>query len=409
MVKGRHLRHPLRAFRAAGFLLRLHGEAVLRCLEGWLRYRVDPRFQLEAVRKGFQDRRTSGADAETLHRICRAYRSAIALPQQNGYEATGWWSALRQSSLRRVLIALETGDVRALGQMYENFFRDSCSDGLVGKPLLLVSRLSMGLRRIHQGAHLTESLCRIERWRSLTSESYDFADLRGPEIGNPFGIMLEGSLIAHGAEHSHYGARRIIELTQHPDAVVIEIGGGYGRMAYYLLRDSPRLRYWNFDLPESLALAAYYLIQSFPERRTLLHGESVATDPGDDQNVVLLPISQLSSMPVDCADIVFSAHSMSDLSEDATRIYLQQVQRLTRNYFLYQGMTAAAARLEKMIAHEYRAFALVERKEYVLHGPDRRSHLQCELLYEKLPHDQTWSHAERSRLTNDSSSKMLSR
>lgn len=409
MVKGRHLRHPLRAFRAAGFLLRLHGEAVLRCVEGWLRYRTASRLLLERVRKGFEDRRTSGGVEETLHRICRAYRAAIALPRQNGYEATAWWHSLRQTSLRQVLIALEAGDVIALDQMYGNFFRDSCSDGLVGKPLLLSPSLTSGLRRIHEGAHLTESLCRIERWRSLTSASYDFADLRGPGIGNPFGILLEGSLIVHGAEHSHYGARRIIELTQNPDAVVVEIGGGYGGMAYYLLRDSPRLRYWNFDVPESLALAGYYLIQSFPERRTLLHGESVAARPGDDQAVALLPLSRLGSMPADCADIVFSAHSMSDLSEDATRIYLQQVQRLTRKYFLYQGMMAAAVRLEKMIAHEYRAFALVERKEYVLHGPNRRSHLQCELLYEKLPQDQTRSQTERSRLTNDSSSRMLSR
>jgi hypothetical protein len=195
--------------------------------------------------------------------------------------------------------------------------------------------------------------------------------------------VLDGVFIANGAEHQHYGARRIADITGKSDAVIAEIGGGYGAMAYYLLRDSPQVKYWNFDLPESLALAAYYLLRSFPEKRILLYGESpIITASLDDYNIVLMPLSELSRMPSCFADMVFSAHAMSDLSEKALIVYLEHVQHLTKKHFLYQGMCDVAGHLQQLILDKYRNLTLIEKKEYYLHGPCRRDHLQCELLYE---------------------------
>jgi len=384
MLKIRHLRHPVLTARHAGFLLRLHSSAVRRSLEGSSRYKEDARFQLEAVLQGFVDRGESGwCEGQTLRRICEAYRAASSMSTPEVYEPTGWWRALRDTSLRGVLEALETCDIDTLQWMYANFFRDPCSDGLVGKSVLLFPTLPRTLVRIHRWAYLTEVLSRLERWKELTSGAYALDELRTPMIGNPFGVVLDGVFIGNGAEHQHYGAQRIAGILNKKDAAVVEIGGGYGAMAYYLLRDHPGMTYCNFDLPESLALAAYYLIRCFPEKRVLLYGESSLRDVAiGDYDIVLMPLAEMSRMPPRSADMVFSAHAMSDLNTKALRAYLEQVRGLTRGYFLYQGMSTAAKRLEPLMVEECAGLTLKQQKRYYLHGQEGRDYLQCELLYE---------------------------
>lgn len=384
MLKTRHLRHPLKAARGLGLLFQSHIAAVQRGLEGARHYKGDMRFQLAAVEQGLLDRSDSGqCDEQIIRRICESYRAATSSPLWEAYEPTEWWKMLQRTSLQRVLAALKIGDVVALQRIYANFFRDSCSDGLVGKNLLVTHTLPQVLAGIHQWAYLTETLSRFDRWQNLTLGAYEPHDLQGPEVGNPFGIVLGDVFIPNGAEHQHYGARRITNITGKRDAVIIEIGGGYGAMAYYLLRDSPQVKYWNFDLPESLALAAYYLLRSFPEKRTLLYGESPGTISNfDDYDIVLMPLFELSRMPSHCADMVFSAHAMSDLSEKVLNVYLEHVQQLTRKYFLYQGMYDAASHLRQLVPNECHDLMLTEQREYYLHGSGRRDHLQCELLYE---------------------------
>lgn len=383
MLKTRHLRHPLHAARGLGLLLRLHATAARRGFEGLWHYKGDARFQLALVEQGLLARDDTGpCDEQILRRICRAYRAATCAPVQEVYTPTAWWKILQRTSLRHVIAALTMGDITALQRMYANFFRDSCSDGLVGKNLLITATPPRALAALHKSAYLVEALSRLDRWRNLTSGEYDLCDLRGPNVGNPFGIVLDGVFIANGAEHQHYGSRRITDITEKSDALIAEIGGGYGAMAYYLLRDSPKLKYWNFDLPESLALAAYYLFRNFPEKRILLYGEAPMSVSGpDDYDIVLMPLSELPRMPPCFADIVFSAHAMSDLGENAFMVYLEHVRHLTKKYFLYQGMRDAASHFQQLI-DESRGLMLIDKKEYYLHGPCRRDHLQCELLYE---------------------------
>ena len=384
MLKTRHLRHPLQAARSLGLLFQLHVAAALRGFEGLRHYKDDARFQMASVEQGLSARNGDGqCDEQVLSRICGAYRAATSAPVQEVYKPTEWWKMLQRTSLQHVIAALTQSDVTALQQMYANFFRDACSDGLVGKNLLIAATPTRRLAGLHRSAYLVEALSRLDRWRNLTSDTYDLRDLRGPDVGNPFGIVLDGIFIANGAEHQHYGARRITDITGKSNAVIAEIGGGYGAMAYYLLRDSPQLKYWNFDLPESLALAAYYLLRNFPEKRTLLYGESSMTAASlDEYDIVLMPLSELSRMPPHFADMIFSAHAMSDLSEKALIVYLEQVQQLTKKYFLYQGMHEAAGHLQRLIVDKGHDLMLIEKKEYYLHGPCRRDRLQCELLYQ---------------------------
>ena len=92
------------------------------------------------------------------------------------------------------------------------------------------------------------------------------ADLAIPKVGNPWGMALDGELIAPKATRYHAHAESIAKLvTSFGRPVVAELGAGYGGTAYYLLRDSPPICYLDFDLPETLVIAAFYLWPDCPD------------------------------------------------------------------------------------------------------------------------------------------------
>ena len=48
---------------------------------------------------------------------------------------------------------------------------------------------------------------------------------------------------------------------------VLELGGGYGRVAWVFLHEFPRSRYIMCDIPPALGIAQQYLSELFPDRR----------------------------------------------------------------------------------------------------------------------------------------------
>lgn len=385
MLKARHIRHPLRTVRSVQSLLHFHADTFKRAREGRRTYSGDPRFQLNFVEQGFRHRTDSSqCDKALLHRICDAYKAATSPPGAEIYKVSEWWNAFRKTSLQPVIRALEGHDVDVLQRMYANFFRDQCSDGLVGKTLLLRPSLSWPIKKSQREAYLSESLSRLDGWKTLTHGEYTIHDLSGPEFGNPFGLMIDGVLVRAGAEQHHYYASRIAKLLGAGAGVVSEIGGGYGGMAYYLLRDHPQITYANFDLPETLALAAYYLINSFPGKRVLLCGEGSAKNIAfRDYDIVLLPPSELSEMPAECADLIFSSHVLCDLTSSVLSCYLKHVAHGGKRWFLYEGMDASSMQLQDTILSECPGFQLKEKKRFTHCGQNGSKALQVELLYER--------------------------
>jgi hypothetical protein len=62
-------------------------------------------------------------------------------------------------------------------------------------------------------------------------------------------------------------------MASRQEKIVVELGGGFGGLAYYLIRDNPQVTYLDFDLPEATALASYYLMRSLPSLSIQLYGE----------------------------------------------------------------------------------------------------------------------------------------
>ena len=340
--KIKHLRHPLRTFGVAKSMVAAQVELRAFADRSDRKFRGDPRYQLQNVTAGFASRPDIDSDdTALLNRICASYKAAIEHPEHPEYRATGWWQQIRERNLRPVRQALLTRDIAALRGMYGNFFRDPCSAGLTGVPFGMRDIYFGGkMRDLHRRFYLADTLYRLDYWQRETGGRFDLQVLAIPRIGNPFGVCLEGTLVTARAEFHHRYADRVAGLLESGLSTVVEIGGGFGAMAYYLLRDRPETKYFDFDLPESIALATYYLMKALPHKRFLLFGEAPLTSEAiANADVVLMPLFAMKSLPTASVDVTFSSHSMTDIEASDLAAYLGIIQRVTRHRFLYVGAT----------------------------------------------------------------------
>jgi hypothetical protein len=271
--------------------------------------------------------------------------------------------------------------------MYRNFFRDSCADGLIAAPYgLSKAYLGSKMNRMHRRFCLGDALYVIDYWTKQTGSSISLRDLAGPEIGNPFGILLEGTLVRTGAPYQHYSAHKILSYLDHGAGTVTEIGGGFGGMAYYLLRDHPGLKYLDFDLPESIALASYYLLKAFPKRNFLLYGEKDLTaEVIAGADVVLMPLFEMEKAQPRSVDLVFSSHAVSDISSEAMDDVLNMIARVTKRYFLNIGQGKAARSISET-ARNRGLFCLEETRASEWHKHRFPDVEEVECLYRPSEH-----------------------
>jgi hypothetical protein len=386
-MKISHLFHPVRSARLMRD--RVTQYSALRSAVDFSqkKYGHDPRYCLEHVPDGFAERLTEdGDDTVLLERICTAYLKAMTRqPASEAFTATSWWRLVAAGSLGPVTQVLASRDLRALGQMYRNFFRDSCGAGLVGLPVNM-SKFYFGpqVKSIYRRLFLGDALNQFDYWMERTGGRFAIADLASKEIGNPFGLMMEGVLVNTGAAYHHFYAQRISDLmNQSPNSkVVAEIGGGYGGMAYYFVRDNPKATYLNFDLPETIALASYYLLKSFPELKVTLYGEADLTaETIAHSDIILMPNFELSNLPSNSIQVFFSSHVLADMSPDALRFTLDEVNRTTRDYFLHVNRGQASSIVAPYLNDRGKKFHLAEELATKWHCARSPQSVEVEQLY----------------------------
>ena len=283
-------------------------------------------------------------DSTLLQRVVEAYRKAKKIQQSamSYYQVSNEWIPVYNSCLKDVMAALEQGDLEKLGEIYRNFMRNQCSAGLVGLPVdMNRCYFSGNISNKHKKLYLYDSLHRFWLWKNLSGKTADIKSLTSPDIGNPFGYYIDGNFIKTGSDYQHYYASVIDRLTKSTERrLVVELGGGYGGMAYYLIRDGVNLTYVDYDLPENLALASFYLLSAFPDKKILLFGEEPVPDSRlSEYDVVLMPNFEIEKMSDLCADMVFNSYSLAEMSSEAVSNYISIFNRIAKKYIFHVNHT----------------------------------------------------------------------
>jgi hypothetical protein len=336
--------------------------------KGKKRFVNDPNFRPDLVPSYFAPRSVDGLDDRLiLQRIVASYKKAKASQKSAGaaFNVSNEWLPIYEGNLGPVMKALLAEDVTALQRMYQNFFRDPCSAGLAGLPINIPNLFTGGVIKQKSREYiLCDVLHRYHLWRSRTRNSYSPAELATPIVGNPYGYMIDGVFIRGGADYQHYYAHAIAELTASDEkSTVVELGGGFGGLAYYLARDNPKLTYVDFDLPEALALASYYLIRSLPKASIRLYGESERPfDTLRTPGLIMMPSFEISNLPSRSVDLSFNSYSLAEMSPDTIQVYLDQIARITTGHFLHVNHNKNAVLSADKFGVEERGFILVNRE-----------------------------------------------
>lgn len=170
-------------------------------------------------------------------------------------------------------------------------------------------------------------------------EHPNLEELDSPRVGNPWGYVLKNNLLHPAAFEYNFHAHYVDNLlTDVSTPVILEIGGGFGGLAYQLLRFANSARYVGFDLPEKIILQTYYLSCIYPNKKIFKYDGSGWPREPENYDVILLPNFLLNQVPDGFADAVLNFRSLSEMSEETIAEYLKQVDRIGRLYFYHENI-----------------------------------------------------------------------
>jgi putative sugar O-methyltransferase len=161
--------------------------------------------------------------------------------------------------------------------------------------------------------------------------------LSEPTLGNPILVRHRGRTISQDLANSALEFYSVTEAFRGgiPNgAVVVELGGGYGRLGWFLASVIPGLRYIAVDIPPALAIAQEYLTRLFPTETILpFRRGAVDTDALDRSRLAFITPNQLELLPSIGADLFLNVSSLHEMRPDQIARYLELADRHTRGVF----------------------------------------------------------------------------
>ena len=170
----------------------------------------------------------------------------------------------------------------------------------------------------------------IEWWESYESQGRELSELTMPRFGNQGGALVNGQLILPFSVFSDFYARLLAGLVDRERPVIGELGGGFGRLCYFLRRQWPLSTYVEFDLPECLCCAMYYLMNSFPDKKFLLFGEGELTPEClSEYDFILRPSFEICKLPDKSVDLFINENSLGMVPPEACKLFVNEICRIS--------------------------------------------------------------------------------
>ena len=166
------------------------------------------------------------------------------------------------------------------------------------------------------------------------------AGLDEPELGNPLVVRYRGRRLTQDLCNSALELLAIVDALpgrRPPPRGILELGGGYGRLAWMFLECFPDVRYVLVDLPPALAVAERYLGTLYPGRRRFGFRrfdcyENVREEFEAAQIAFLTP-NQLDAIPAPAAGLAINVSSLHEMPPAQIAHYLAVLDRHTDGHF----------------------------------------------------------------------------
>lgn len=203
-----------------------------------------------------------------------------------------------------------------------------------------IIRNNMGsiLRRKYLKNTTFFNMLNMWKWHSKGERSVD--SLNYPQHGNQCGAFLKDSkksdkvFIGVGSFSNDIYGTTLEGLLDEPHPIVADLGAGYGKFDYFVLRNIPKFTFIDFDLPEVLCVAAYYLMKTWPEKNALLYGEE-EFDPSNLTafDLIFMPSSEIEKLPKNSIDLFINKHSLGEMRKETAENFITHISNSSKLFF----------------------------------------------------------------------------
>lgn len=159
-----------------------------------------------------------------------------------------------------------------------------------------------------------------------------------PLLGNPFIVKYKGKSISQDLCNSVYEFYSFTQNTKFPKKIkAAELGAGYGRVGYVLLKTLPNSSYCVIDIPPALFIAQNYLSKVFPKEkifkfRPFASFKKVKKEFEKSRIQILMP-HQIELLPKNYFNLFINISSLHEMTREQIKNYIKQINRLCKGYF----------------------------------------------------------------------------
>lgn len=190
-------------------------------------------------------------------------------------------------------------------------------------------------------------------------EQYLLKKLQEPLFGNPFIIIYKQRHLTQDLCNSIQEFYSIIQYAKLPKNPRIgELGAGYGRLAFVILKTLPSTSYTVIDIPPALYVSQSYLSKIFPEFRIYefvpFKTFKKIRKNFDSAKIRFLLSSQLEKVPSRYFDLIINISALHEMTRPQIENYFKIINRVGNGYFYTKQWRRSQTKENNFISeHEY--------------------------------------------------------
>ena len=273
------------------------------------------------------------------------------------YQPSEFWIEYMTMNLKQLNEQGQDNFKRTVNQNYFNWIKDLSEEqcSTIAPSLSWFSKTTVSVNSFlnNPGAYLPkEDWSDIERaqYAKFVCYLWEFArkhdklhlldNLEEPTLGNPLGIKYLGKLISQDISNS------VMEIDAAAEGFgdklptnlhVGELGAGYGRNAYVLLKKRTDIKVTIIDIPPALHLCQWYLSKLFPDRKIFKYrpfsSYEQVHDEFESSSIKFLLPQQVEQLPDNTFDLFLNISSLQEMTAPQIEMWFENIDRLCHGYF----------------------------------------------------------------------------
>jgi len=274
------------------------------------------------------------AELELVKRIFDSFKKMKEDQQKvsNLYLPSSLWQQHIDENYSYLSDALQNNDLDKFHFFLSNFGCWKSNHGIESNMLIRDNMKTLIGRRYLKNEVFYNN---FKNWQWIYNSRKPVSSLTYPTHGNQTGAYIDKTFVGVGSFGNEFYGSILSELLDDVDRpVVADLGAGYGKLAYFTLRDISDSCFVDFDLPETLCLAAYFLMKSWPNKKTLLYGEEEYSEKSHSEyELIFMPSYEIENIGQNSIDLFINKNSLGEITSKAAMNYVHHITNSTRYFF----------------------------------------------------------------------------